>query len=130
MPYTTLDVGCKITSHSETVLSSREDACLKYRAFRKGPPISSKVESLQIRRTDSSCSSPIRDSENTASRRWIYQKSRESERELHGIGSCVISQLRFSKAVAVREKESGQLHWPDVSQDLRHLGSRFRFGLV
>ena len=29
-----------------------------------------------------------------------------------------------------REKESKQLHWPDVSQELRHLGSRFRFGLV
>ena len=29
-----------------------------------------------------------------------------------------------------REKESGQLHWPNVSQELRHQGSRFRFGLV
>ena len=28
-----------------------------------------------------------------------------------------------------REKESGRLDWPDVSQDLRHLGSRFCFGL-
>ena len=28
-----------------------------------------------------------------------------------------------------REKESERLHWPDVCQDLRHQGSRFRFDL-
>ena len=32
--------------------------------------------------------------------------------------------------VQYREKESARLHWPDVRQDLRHQGSRFRFGLV
>ena len=38
--------------------------------------------------------------------------------------------LSCVKEGATREKESGRLHWPDVSQDLRHQGSRFCFGLV
>ena len=46
-------------------------------------------------------------------------------------GAVVTNLIESSRQldVAVREKESGRLHRPDVSQHLRHQGSRFRFGI-
>ena len=45
--------------------------------------------------------------------------------------NCIIKRRRKRAKEAegrTREKESGRLHWPDVSQELRHLGSGFHFG--